>query len=92
MCIRVCAHLFNVASFDSIYQAHPWFKDIEWEKLYQMEAAFMPEVKGDLDTQNFDKFEEVRTDGYHVPYNVVIQLADDFCTPLFDKCTPFLVF
>ncbi|XP_058197026.1 uncharacterized protein LOC131313002 isoform X2 [Rhododendron vialii] len=39
--------------------AHPWFKDIEWEKLYQMEAAFIPEVKGDLDTQNFEKFEEL---------------------------------
>ncbi|XP_058197028.1 serine/threonine-protein kinase CBK1-like isoform X3 [Rhododendron vialii] len=46
--------------------AHPWFKDIEWEKLYQMEAAFIPEVKGDLDTQNFEKFEEVRTDGYQL--------------------------
>ncbi|KAJ0860254.1 putative protein kinase AGC-NDR family [Helianthus annuus] len=40
-------------------QAHPWFKGIEWEKLYQMEAAFIPEVNGELDTQNFEKFEEV---------------------------------
>uniref|UniRef100_A0A251SWF6 non-specific serine/threonine protein kinase n=1 Tax=Helianthus annuus TaxID=4232 RepID=A0A251SWF6_HELAN len=39
-------------------QAHPWFKGIEWEKLYQMEAAFIPEVNGELDTQNFEKFEE----------------------------------
>ncbi|KAE9461503.1 hypothetical protein C3L33_06618, partial [Rhododendron williamsianum] len=32
--------------------AHPWFKDIEWEKLYQMEAAFIPEVK--VGTYNSD--------------------------------------
>ncbi|XP_004497862.1 uncharacterized protein [Cicer arietinum] len=40
-------------------KAHPWFKGIEWDKLYQMEAAFMPEVNDELDTQNFEKFEEV---------------------------------
>ncbi|CAM8924408.1 hypothetical protein QQ045_022688 [Rhodiola kirilowii] len=40
-------------------KAHPWFKNIEWDKLYQMEAAFIPEVKDELDTQNFEKFEEV---------------------------------
>ncbi|MFS7924628.1 putative protein kinase AGC-NDR family [Helianthus anomalus] len=39
-------------------KAHPWFKGIDWEKLYQMEAAFIPEVNGELDTQNFEKFEE----------------------------------
>ncbi|XP_076943965.1 uncharacterized protein LOC143614398 [Bidens hawaiensis] len=39
-------------------KAHPWFKGIEWEKLYQIEAAFIPEVNGELDTQNFEKFEE----------------------------------
>jgi len=27
--------------------------------LYQSEAAFIPEVNGELDTQNFEKFEEV---------------------------------
>lgn len=42
-----------------IRQAHPWFKDIVWDKLYEMEAAFKPEVNGELDTQNFMKFDEV---------------------------------
>lgn len=37
---------------------HPWFNGTEWEKLYQMDAAFIPEVNDDLDTQNFEKFEE----------------------------------
>nr|KYP38061.1 Serine/threonine-protein kinase CBK1 [Cajanus cajan] len=40
-------------------KAHPWFRGIEWDKLYQMKAAFIPEVNDELDTQNFEKFEEV---------------------------------
>ncbi|GAB4853765.1 hypothetical protein Ancab_017958 [Ancistrocladus abbreviatus] len=40
-------------------KAHPWFKGVAWEKLYEMEAAFKPDVIGELDTQNFMKFEEV---------------------------------
>nr|XP_043627467.1 serine/threonine-protein kinase tricornered-like [Erigeron canadensis] len=39
-------------------KAHPWFNGIEWEKLYQIKAAFIPEVNDELDTQNFEKFEE----------------------------------
>nr|CAB82852.1 protein kinase MK6 [Mesembryanthemum crystallinum] len=37
---------------------HPWFNGIDWERIYQMEAAFIPEVNDELDTQNFEKFEE----------------------------------
>jgi serine/threonine kinase 38 len=39
-------------------KAHPWFEGVQWEKIYQMEAAFIPEVNDDLDTQNFEKFDE----------------------------------
>ncbi|KAL1535685.1 non-specific serine/threonine protein kinase [Salvia divinorum] len=39
-------------------KAHRWFKGIEWDKLYEMKAAFIPEVNGELDTQNFEKFDE----------------------------------
>ncbi|XP_016489243.1 uncharacterized protein LOC107809163 [Nicotiana tabacum] len=42
-------------------KAHPWFKHIVWDKLYEMEAAFKPEVNGELDTQNFMKFDEMVT-------------------------------
>ncbi|KAL5977282.1 hypothetical protein ACLOJK_021628 [Asimina triloba] len=42
-------------------KAHPWFKGIQWVKLYQMEAAFIPEVNDELDTQNFENFEESAT-------------------------------
>lgn len=40
-------------------KAHPWFKGIVWDKLYEAEAAYKPEVNGELDTQNFEKFDEV---------------------------------
>ncbi|XP_024024674.1 serine/threonine-protein kinase tricorner isoform X2 [Morus notabilis] len=42
-------------------KVHCWFRDVEWDKLYQMEAAFIPEVNGELDTQNFEKFEEAES-------------------------------
>ncbi|KAK9273185.1 hypothetical protein L1049_017992 [Liquidambar formosana] len=40
-------------------KAHPWFKDVVWDKLYEMEAAFKPQVNGELDTRNFMKFDEL---------------------------------
>lgn len=49
----------ELTSWLHYFQAHPWFKGIEWDKLYQMKAAFIPEVNDELDTQNFEKFEEV---------------------------------
>lgn len=39
-------------------KAHPWFRSIQWDKLYEMEAAFKPVVNGELDTQNFEKYDE----------------------------------
>ncbi|KAH6781218.1 Protein kinase family protein, partial [Perilla frutescens var. hirtella] len=39
-------------------KGHPWLRDIKWDSLYEMEAAYKPVVNGDLDTQNFEKFDE----------------------------------
>ncbi|PIN25267.1 NDR serine/threonine kinase [Handroanthus impetiginosus] len=39
-------------------KGHPWFRGIKWDVLYEMEAAYKPTVNGDLDTQNFEKFDE----------------------------------
>jgi serine/threonine kinase 38 len=38
---------------------HPWFREIDWDRIYEMEAAYVPQVNDDLDTQNFEKFDEV---------------------------------
>ncbi|WZY86968.1 hypothetical protein YC2023_033352 [Brassica napus] len=40
-------------------KTHPWFNGTQWDKLYEMEAAYRPTVDGELDTQNFEKFPEV---------------------------------
>lgn len=49
----------NYLAAASFLQAHLWFNGIDWDKIYQMEAAFLPEVNDELDTQNFEKFDEV---------------------------------
>nr|CAB3503388.1 unnamed protein product [Digitaria exilis] len=51
-------HRIGSGGADQI-KAHPWFQGIEWDKLYEMEAAFKPQVNDELDTLNFMKFEEV---------------------------------
>ncbi|KAK7261019.1 hypothetical protein RIF29_27322 [Crotalaria pallida] len=51
-------HRLGTLGADEI-KAHPWFRGVEWDKLYEMEAAFKPQVNGELDTQNFMKFDEV---------------------------------
>ena len=53
--------LFNVLIISLFLQAHSWFKGIQWDNLYEMEAAYKPTVTGELDTQNFEKFDEVST-------------------------------
>ena len=40
-------------SIDEI-KNHPWFKDINWDKLDQMPAPYIPEIKDDFDTSNFE--------------------------------------
>lgn len=57
----VIFNLINVLIILLFLQAHPWFKSIQWDKLYEMEAAYKPTVTGELDTQNFEKFDEVST-------------------------------
>nr|CAD1831387.1 unnamed protein product [Ananas comosus var. bracteatus] len=52
------SHSGGLSATNALLQAHPWFNGTQWDKLYQMEAAFKPEVTGELDTQNFEKFEE----------------------------------
>ncbi|XP_010540900.1 PREDICTED: serine/threonine-protein kinase 38 isoform X1 [Tarenaya hassleriana] len=42
-------------------KVHPWFGNVDWDNIFNMEAAFIPEVNDDLDTQNFEKFDESET-------------------------------
>ncbi|KAJ8763289.1 hypothetical protein K2173_026190 [Erythroxylum novogranatense] len=48
-------------------KAHPWLRTIQWDKLYEMEAAYVPTVNGDMDTQNFEKFPELEGQPSTIP-------------------------
>lgn len=37
---------------------HPWLRSIQWDMLYEMEAAYKPTVNGETDTRNFDTFDD----------------------------------
>ena len=39
-------------------KAHPFFKSIDWSRLRSQQAPCVPSVEHELDTQNFDKYEE----------------------------------
>ncbi|KAJ8470930.1 hypothetical protein OPV22_025273 [Ensete ventricosum] len=60
ICRLLCdvEHRLGSGGVDQI-KAHPWFKGVVWDKLYETDAAFKPEVNGELDTQNFLKFDEL---------------------------------
>ncbi|MED6133030.1 hypothetical protein PIB30_024555 [Stylosanthes scabra] len=63
ICRLLCdaQHRLGINGADEI-KAHPWFKHVEWDRLYEMDAAFKPQVNGELDTQNFMEFNEVEVD------------------------------
>ncbi|CAM6092926.1 unnamed protein product [Calypogeia fissa] len=66
ICRLLCdvEHRLGSRVSDEIKQ-HAWFRGVQWSKLYDIEAAFKPEVTGELDTQNFEKFEEVASHPQH---------------------------
>ena len=39
-------------------KSHPFFNGIDWEHIYDQEAAYKPDVQGELDTRNFEQFED----------------------------------
>ena len=39
-------------------KAHPFFKGLDWEHLTSMKAPNIPEIEHELDTRNFENFEE----------------------------------
>jgi len=48
-------------------KTHEWFRSLDWDALYQkkLKAPFIPRVKSDSDTSNFDEYPE--SDGMSAP-------------------------
>lgn len=44
-------------SVDDI-KSHAYFRGIDWDRLYELPAPYIPELQGELDTSNFEQFEE----------------------------------
>ena len=45
-------------TFDAI-KAHPFFRAVDWDGVRRQRAPIVPKVESEIDTQNFDKFEDV---------------------------------
>jgi len=48
-------------SYDEIVK-HPWFDGIDWTNIRNTKAPWIPELKDETDTQNFDDFEDDNVD------------------------------
>lgn len=58
-----------------------------------MEAAFIPEVNDELDTQNFEKFEEVKNDGFFVLLSSYCNIVNHyllFLLNFLESCRTFI--
>lgn len=44
-------------SYDSIIR-HPWFGGLSIAKIRDMKAPYIPTIRSELDTSNFDKYDE----------------------------------
>jgi len=46
-------------TFEQI-KSHRWFRIIDWENMRKLKAPIQPKVISEVDTQNFDKFEDLQ--------------------------------
>ncbi|OAK99411.1 Pkinase-domain-containing protein [Phaeosphaeriaceae sp. SRC1lsM3a] len=51
--------LGNISGGAGRVKSHPWFKNIDWDRLYRREVngPIVPHLRGPADTRNFDEYE-----------------------------------
>ena len=47
-------------------KSHPFFKNVDWNNIRTSKAPYIPKLKSDIDTSNFEKFEEISN--WHADY------------------------
>jgi len=70
---------------------HPWFDDIDWNKVRRMPAPWIPTLIEDTDTQHFDEFEDDNADFFFG--DAYDEMEDPMAKPLKDwddKHLPFV--
>ena len=57
--VDISKRLGNVQGGANKVKAHPWFKEIDWDALYDRETQgpIVPHLRGPADTRNFDEYE-----------------------------------
>ena len=53
----ICEPGLRLGSAEEI-KAHPFFNGVDWENLRYSQAPFVPSLNSEIDTSNFDEFEE----------------------------------
>ncbi|KAF3010686.1 serine/threonine protein kinase, AGC [Curvularia kusanoi] len=66
--VDVSKRLGNIAGGASRVKQHEWFKDIDWQKMYnrEVQGPIVPHLRGPADTRNFDEYEDEA--GHRDPY------------------------
>ncbi|KAF3045237.1 serine/threonine protein kinase, AGC [Didymella heteroderae] len=58
--VDVSKRLGNIAGGARRVKEHVWFKDIDWDKMYnrEVQGPIVPHLRGPADTRNFDDYED----------------------------------
>lgn len=58
--VDVSKRLGNIKGGAGAVKSHPWFKNIEWDSLYdrKQQGPIVPHLTGPTDTRNFDEYDD----------------------------------
>ncbi|KAF1931708.1 Pkinase-domain-containing protein [Didymella exigua CBS 183.55] len=58
--VDVSKRLGNIAGGARRVKEHEWFKDIDWDKMYnrEVQGPIVPHLRGPADTRNFDEYDD----------------------------------